>query len=88
VNQVGRRRVLLIALAVVLVVGGVAYVALGGAMPAVGPWRYVASQSSDKYHDPSCVWADQIRSRRYFSSKKSAEAAGCMPCPLCVDDTN
>ena len=83
----GRRRLILIVLAVVIVVGGVGYVALGGAMPAFGPWRYVASQNSDKYHDPSCVWADQIRSRRYFSSKGAAENAGCVACPLCVDDT-
>jgi hypothetical protein len=79
------RRVVIVIVIAVLVLGVFAWSALGGSMPAVGPWSYVASKTSVKYHDPSCVWADQIRSPRYFWSEEAAEKAGCLPCPLCID---
>ena len=46
---------------------------------------YVGSKNSNKYHYPSCVWAERIKpgNRITFSSAKEARAAGYVPCKVC-----
>ncbi len=46
---------------------------------------YVGSVYSNKYHDPSCVWAENMarENQVWFSSAEEAQAAGYVPCELC-----
>jgi methylphosphotriester-DNA--protein-cysteine methyltransferase len=46
---------------------------------------YVGSRKSDKYHELSCYWANQIKpeNRTYFSSRSEAESKGYVPCKVC-----
>ena len=50
--------------------------------------RYVASASSDKYHKPSCEYAERIYDgyKIYYRRKEAAEADGRTPCALCITD--
>jgi len=47
--------------------------------------RYVGSINSNKYHYPSCYWAQQINlsNEIWFTSKADAEAHGYVPCKVC-----
>jgi methylphosphotriester-DNA--protein-cysteine methyltransferase len=47
--------------------------------------NYVGSVNSDKYHVPSCRWAQNIKSENevWFSSSEEARAAGYSPCKTC-----
>lgn len=47
--------------------------------------RYVGSINSNKYHLPSCYWAQQINPSNeiWFTSKADAEAHGYVPCKVC-----
>jgi len=47
---------------------------------------YVGSTMSNKYHDPSCVWAKEIDGDRkiWFGDAAEAEAAGYVPCETCL----
>jgi methylphosphotriester-DNA--protein-cysteine methyltransferase len=49
---------------------------------------YVGSKESDKYHDPSCYWAQQINPSNMliFSSRSEAEARGYIPCKVCLPE--
>jgi hypothetical protein len=49
---------------------------------------YVGSNLSTKYHDPSCVWAEEIDGQRrvYFGDAEEAEDAGYAPCSECLGD--
>ena len=46
---------------------------------------YVGSKKSNKYHYPSCVWAQQINAEneRWFSSAGEAKSGGYVPCKVC-----
>jgi hypothetical protein len=46
---------------------------------------YVASTESDKFHDPACRWARQIRPehRIEFSNREEALAQDLSPCQTC-----
>ena len=81
-----RRRTFIIVAVIALVVLATAWWVIGMPLPAIGPWRYVGSEYSDRYHEPSCVWARQLEpSRRiYFSSAESAEEKGYRPCAICI----
>ena len=48
-------------------------------------WVYVGSSKSDKYHLPSCRYAENIlpSNQVWFSSKAAAQAAGYVPCQVC-----
>ena len=48
--------------------------------------RYVGSTTSDKYHKPSCEYAEKIYDGYliYFDSVEAAERAGRTPCALCL----
>lgn len=83
-----RRQIIALVVAVVLVIGVTVWAATGGWMPPFGPWRYTASETSEKYHTRDCVWASQIRrsKRVWFASNGSAEKAGYAPCGLCRPD--
>ena len=50
--------------------------------------EFVGSRFSNKYHDPSCVWAEQTspENQVWFSSAEEAEAADYIPCPTCLPD--
>jgi len=47
--------------------------------------RFVGSLESDKYHYPSCRWADKILPENaiWFSSSEEARSAGYVPCGVC-----
>jgi len=83
-----RRQILAVVVGVVIVLCIAAWAATGGWMPAIGPWRYTASEMSDKYHARDCIWASQIKrdKRVWFSTPQSAEDAGYYPCGLCQPD--
>lgn len=46
---------------------------------------YVGSKNSNKYHLPSCYWAQQINPSNeiWFTSKADAAAHGYVPCKVC-----
>jgi hypothetical protein len=46
---------------------------------------YVGSKTSNKYHYPTCKWAQKIRPERLiiFKSVKEAQARHYIPCPVC-----
>lgn len=48
---------------------------------------YVGSKNSDKYHLPSCRWAENIKSSNKitFSSSTIARSKGYSPCKTCID---
>jgi hypothetical protein len=52
---------------------------------AAGAAVYVGSKTSNKYHYPTCKWAQQIRPGRLiiFHSVKEAQARHYIPCPVC-----
>ncbi len=52
---------------------------------AAGNDTYVIPAKSNKYHYPSCRWAQKFRSRNMvtFHSANDALAAGYIPCKVC-----
>jgi flagellar biosynthesis protein FlhF len=63
----------------------------GTERPGLGPEPasgFVANRHSDRFHQPGCPAARQIRpeNRREFASAAEAEAAGCLPCKRCVGE--
>ena len=46
---------------------------------------YVGSDESDKYHEPGCRWAKEIKEENliYFHSSEEAKAAGYKSCGTC-----
>jgi hypothetical protein len=46
---------------------------------------FVGSIKSDKYHYPSCQWAEKIKSENgiWFSSSQDARGQGYVPCKVC-----
>jgi hypothetical protein len=51
----------------------------------IAPVKFVGSITSNRYHNPDCKWAAQIRpdKLRTFSSVKEAREMGYIPCPTC-----
>jgi len=47
--------------------------------------QFVGSTKSDKYHYPSCRWAEKIlpENEIWFASSEEARAAGYVPCGVC-----
>jgi len=47
--------------------------------------KYLGSIESDKYHYPTCRWAEKILShhRIWFKDEAAAKAAGYVPCGVC-----
>ena len=47
--------------------------------------KFVGSTKSDKYHYPSCRWAEKIlpENKIWFASSEEARAAGYVPCGVC-----
>ncbi len=47
--------------------------------------QFVGSTKSDKYHYPSCRWAEKIlpENQIWFSSSEEARTAGYVPCGVC-----
>ncbi len=48
-------------------------------------YKYAVAPNSNKYHYPSCRWAQKSGSRNLetFHSAKDALAAGYIPCKIC-----
>jgi len=48
-------------------------------------YKYVGSKKSDKYHYPSCKWAQKIKPANLVTFKSAQEAfkAGYVPCKVC-----
>jgi len=53
--------------------------------PAATTGKYVGSIKSDKYHLPTCEWAEKIKdeNRIWFQSEEEAIKAGYKPCSVC-----
>lgn len=53
--------------------------------PVAANYRYVVPAKSNKYHYPSCRWAQKFRSENMatFHSAKDALGAGYIPCKVC-----
>jgi methylphosphotriester-DNA--protein-cysteine methyltransferase len=47
--------------------------------------HFVGSKNSDKYHDPSCEWAQKISPQNLvaFEDAEEAAVAGYVPCKVC-----
>lgn len=54
-------------------------------IPSSSGDQYVGSTKSDKYHYPSCRWAEKINPSNeiWFSSSEDARAHGYVPCKVC-----
>lgn len=52
-------------------------------------YKYVVPAKSNKYHYPSCRWAQKFRSENSatFNSAKDALRAGYIPCKVCKPPT-
>ena len=50
-----------------------------------GNYKYVVPAKSNKYHYPSCRWAQKFSSKNLvtFNSAKDALGAGYIPCKVC-----
>jgi len=48
-------------------------------------YKYVGSKNSNKYHYPTCKWAQRIKPENLvtFKSAQEAQAAGYVPCKVC-----
>lgn len=48
-------------------------------------YKYVGSKKSDKYHYPTCKWAQKIKPEKLvtFDSTEEAIKAGYTPCKIC-----
>ena len=73
-----RKLLVTVCLVLLLVASAIALTGCKGA--------YVGSNMSTKYHDPSCVWAEEIDGDRrvWFDDTAEAEAAGYAPCGTCL----
>jgi len=65
----------------VIVLIGFAFVVLSLA----ADYKYVGSAKSDKYHHPTCQWAQKIKAGNLvtFKTVKEAQDAGYVPCKVC-----
>ena len=50
--------------------------------------KYIGSVQSNKYHDPSCEWAQKITHPVWFNSVVEAQAKGYVPCKACKPPAN
>jgi len=76
----GRLRFLIAICACVLAVSAALVLA------ACSRGAYVGSTMSHRYHDPSCMWAEELPKDRavWFSTAEEAEGAGYEPCSTCL----
>lgn len=51
--------------------------------PSLPAKRYVGSAQSNKYHNPSCEWAQKITHPVWFNSAAEAQTKGYVPCKVC-----
>jgi micrococcal nuclease len=66
--------------------GGSYYGSAGSSsVGSAGTGSFVGSARSDKYHYPSCEWAQKISPSNevWFSSPQDARASGYVPCKVC-----
>jgi hypothetical protein len=77
------RRIVASCLFVTLLIGLAA-----GSLTGCAKGEYVGSSLSGSYHEPDCLWAENIDKERrvWFDSKEAAEAEGYVPCPTCLPD--
>ena len=56
-----------------------------GATFAASEKVFIGSIKSDKYHYPSCKWAEKIKPENeiWFSSSQDARNQGYVPCKVC-----
>ena len=56
-----------------------------GAIVKASEKAFVGSVKSDKYHYPSCRWAEKIKPENeiWFSSSQDARNQGYVPCGVC-----
>lgn len=54
-------------------------------LPCTAFAEYWASKKSNKFHNPSCTWAQKINpgNKIVFKNKEEALGAGYIPCKVC-----
>ena len=77
------KRVRILILIIMLVSFSIVYLSIAT------DFKYVGSAKSNKYHYPTCKWAQKIKSENLvtFKSAKEALAAGYVPCKVCKPPT-
>ena len=77
------KRVRILILIIMLVSFSIVYLSIAA------DFKYVGSAKSNKYHYPTCKWAQKIKSENSvtFKSAKEALAAGYVPCKVCKPPT-
>ncbi len=70
------RKLLILALVITFVLTSVSLAA---------DYKYVGSKKSDKYHYPTCEWAQKIKPENLvtFASAQEALKGGYVPCKVC-----
>lgn len=60
-------------------------VILAASLALAADFKYVGSKKSNKYHYPTCKWAQKIKPENIVTLKsaKDAKAAGYVPCKVC-----
>lgn len=60
-------------------------VATAAAFAVAADFKYVGSAKSNKYHYPTCQWAQKIKPGNMvtFASVEVARSAGYIPCKVC-----
>lgn len=78
-------RLLLVSVILAISVLTFSHVAVPTAYAQDQEYAYVGSSKSNKYHRPSCTWANRIKPSNLvgFSSKEEAAKAGYIPCKVC-----
>jgi hypothetical protein len=62
---------------------------LAALLAFAGDYKYVGSAKSNKYHYPTCRWAQKIKPENLvtFKTAKEAVEAGYVPCSVCKPPT-
>jgi hypothetical protein len=77
-----KRKKLIVAIVVLLV-------SLAALLAFAADYKYVGSSKSNKYHYPTCRWAQKIKPENLvtFKTAKEAMEAGYVPCAVCKPPT-
>ncbi len=71
------------------IIGILLLVSASGIIALASDYKYVGSSKSNKYHYPTCQWAQKIKPEYLvkFQSAKEALNAGYIPCKVCNPPT-
>jgi len=74
---------------VAIIIIGFLLLGSAGILALASDYKYVGSSKSNKYHYPTCQWAQKIKPENLvkFKSAKEALDAGYIPCKVCKPPT-